>query len=475
MAQTEEEKLPLWRSLRVQLLLTNLVVLLVTVVLLNIYPPIVSQDLVLQEKYSSLRGQVSVIASPLASLNTLTAEGAEQVMTQLGSVNATRVLITDASALILYDTAGMSGKSALFPEVEDALNGNLSFYSSYHGGVFYSYVATPVYYRNTVIGCVYLYEEDAQQGALIGSIQSNLMTVSLVISIITILISVFFSTALMRRIDRLLKAIRTVRDGGYNHRIPVTGRDEVTRLAENFNELTDRLESTEQVRQQFVSDASHELKTPLASIRLLSDSILHTEMDMQTAREFVNDIGSEADRLTRITERLLTLTKVDSDVPVVCAPVSLVAVLEKIGTILYPLADARGIHIELNCSGANGIVYANADDTHQILFNLVENAVKYNVDYGQVWVTLREQADTVTVTVEDSGVGIPTDDAEKVFDRFYRVDKARSRAAGGTGLGLSIAQDLAHKHGGKIQVSAREGGGSCFTLTLPKWSEEGEV
>ena len=468
------QKILAWRSLRLKYALTNFVVLAVTLVLLNTYPLIVSQDLVFQAKETSLQSQAKVISSPLSGLKSLTAEGVEQVMIQLGNVGSTRTIITDASGWVLYDTDGELGKAALLREVSAALGGDSVFRSSYQSNTFFSWAATPVTYRNAVIGAVYLYEADGQQGALIDSIQNNFRNISLIIAILTIIISVAFSNALMRRMDSLLRAIRTVRDGGYSHRIALTGGDEITRLTENFNELAGRLETTEQVRQQFVSDASHELKTPLASIRLLSDSILHTNhMETGMVREFVSDIGNEAERLTRITEKLLTLTKVDSEVVMTTERIALPHILQKVADMLAPLAAKSGVTIHLEMNGVGSVV-ANDDDLHQIVFNLVENGVKYNVFGGHVWVILAEEDGQVTVTVADTGVGIPEEERSKVFDRFYRVDKARARAAGGTGLGLSIARDLARQHGGTIKVRQREGGGSVFQLTLPDGREVDE-
>lgn len=464
-----EQKIPFWRSLRLKYAATNFIVLAVTLVLLNTYPLFVSQDLVFKSKETSMLSQAKVISSPLSGLKNLTSEGIDQVMIQLGNVGGSQVVVTDPAGVILYDTAADGAGTAHSNEIDLALEGNNVFHSRYEQGVFHSQAATPVNYRNAIIGAVYVYEADAEQGLFIVSIQSNFRNISLIIAVLTIIISTVFSNALMRRMDSLLKAIRVVRDGGYSHRIPLTGGDEITRLTENFNELTGRLETTEKVRQQFVSDASHELKTPLASIRLLSDSILHTEqMDNATAREFVSDIGNEADRLTRITEKLLLLTKADSsDLEVKTVRVHLADVLDKVVSMLSPLAVESRVTLHLSAN-IPGDVLANGDDLHQVVYNLVENAVKYNVPDGQVWVTLTEEGELVTVTVEDTGVGIPEEDYPKIFDRFYRVDKARSRAAGGTGLGLSIAKDLAKQHGGFLQAAPRTSGGTCFTLRFPR-------
>ena len=240
-----------------------------------------------------------------------------------------------------------------------------------------------------------------------------------------------------------------------------------------FNQLTDRLQTTEEVRRRFVSDASHELKTPLASIRLLTDSILQTEeMDMPTVKDFVSDIGEEAGRLTRISEKLLTLTRMDSAAPLERVPVNVRDVLEKVRHMLTPLAEESRITVETELA-EDCVVLATEDDLYQIAFNLMENAVKYNVPGGRVMVSLRGMGDLVLLTVEDTGVGIPEADLPKIFDRFYRVDKARSRAAGGTGLGLSIVRDTARQHGGAVTVCRREPEGTRFEVAFPRYEPKG--
>ena len=347
------------------------------------------------------------------------------------------------------------------------------FRSDYADGVFHSRAAVPVTYRSMTQGAVYLYEYDAEQGAMLQGIQTNLRFISLVICLVTLVMGVVFAKALTRRIALLLGAIRTVREGEYSHRVSMGGGDELSRLADEFNELTGRLQTTEEVRRRFVSDASHELKTPLASIRLLTDSILQADhMDSETAREFLTDIGDEAERLTRITEKLLTLTRLDTAPAAAAVPVDVGAVVERVEHMLTPLARAVEVGLELRLQ-PGCLIAATEDELYQIAFNLMENAVKYNLPGGKVYVTLQGDARQVRLRVEDTGVGIPEEDLPKIFDRFYRVDKARSRAAGGTGLGLSIVWDTVRRYGGTVTARRREPEGTCFEVVFPRLAEKG--
>ncbi|MGM9606236.1 MAG: ATP-binding protein [Oscillospiraceae bacterium] len=473
----KKQRFSLLRSMQVKYALTYIAVIAAVLVLLNTYPVLASQNLIFKSKQTSLLNQAAVVASALAGLENLTSEGVEQVMNQLDDAGLTRIMVTDAAGMILYDTVEGGGtlyQYALIREVSDALSGNTVCYSEYVNGQFQSRAAWPVIYRNMCIGSVFLYEEDTEQAALLQGMQSNLRSVSMVVVVLVLLLSIVFSKALTGRVGALLRAIRIVREGNYSHRVQLKGGDELAQLADEFNRLTDRLQTTEEVRRRFVSDASHELKTPLASIRLLTDSILQSEhMDPETAREFVTDIGEEADRLTRISEKLLTLTRLDAAPEVERTPVDLGAVIRKAEHMLHPLAQAGEVSLE--CSLEEGcLVYATGDDLSQVAFNLMENAVKYNLPGGRVMVNLSREGDEIVLRVEDTGVGIPEEDLDKVFNRFYRVDKARSRAAGGTGLGLSIVRDMVRQHGGTVTAGRREPEGSCFTVRFPAWKEGGE-
>lgn len=441
--------------------------------LLNTYPTISSRDIVFANKRETMLGQISVMSSSLSGLESLSVEGVKQVMELVDVYEFDRVVVTDDNSRILYDSSG-EGRTlsiALFAEVLDALNGNVVFGSSYDGDVFISRAACPVISYGRVIGCVYLSQRDSQQAQLIGEIQAKLRNISIVGGLLAIVVIVLFTNALTKRIRELAGAVRRVREGSYGYRIDPGGRDEVTELAEEFNDMSRRLQDTEELRRRFVSDASHELRTPLASIRLLSDSIVQSNnMDEETMREFVTDIGSEAERLQRLTEKLMMLTKMDSDIEIPLSPVDVKKVAESTIHLLKPLAAAREVSIATSLSG-NCIISVNEDSLYQIIFNLAENAIKYNVQGGSVFIGLNSYDGMVKLWVEDSGIGIPEEDRDNIFSRFYRVDKARSREAGGSGLGLSIVHDAVISFGGEIYVEPSQMGGSCFTVLFPLWEE----
>lgn len=438
-------------------------------ILLNTYPVAASRDIVFSEKESSLLEQAAVISSSLSALDTLSGDGAAQVVDLLAISGLERIIVTDAASRVLYDTASPSseGRIVLFAEIVKALSGEQVFWSRFADGAFLSHAAIPIYRDGALLGAVYLCERDADQAEILLSFRDRLGTVSVVALAAALGLTIVFTRRLTGRITRLSQAVRTVREGDYAHRVTVEGTDELSELYADFNSMTETLQKTEEQRRRFVSDASHELKTPLAAIRLLADSITGTEnMDVDTVHEFVGDIATETERLQRTTEKLLDLARRDDGAHVKSVNVDVGDCAVDTLRRLAPLADENSV--TLDCHAEPGcIIFAPEDDVYQVIFNLAENAIKYNVPGGRVDVSVRKERGYVLLDVEDTGIGIPQEDLPNIFSRFYRVDKARSRERGGSGLGLSIVHDAVAAMGGKIDVAARDGGGTRFTVTFP--------
>lgn len=438
--------------------------------LLNTYPLLVSEDLVFRSKATTLQSNVSVMVYSLSGLDRLTEGNVAEAMAVVEETDLSRILVTGAGGKVLYDTRetdGAVGEYVFCAEIVQALLGNDAFTCSYQNNAFRSHASSPVLYQNEIIGAVYAYEYDTEQAALLEGFRNNLLRLSAVVGVAVLVLSGVLSAAMTKKISRLLTVIRQVREGAYSHRAEISGWDEIAQIAQEFNSLTDRLQTTEDARRRFVSDASHELKTPLAAIRLLTDSILQTDnIDPETAREFVSDIGAEAERLSRITEDLLRLTRLDNSVLEVVSAVDVLPILEQVMRMMSLVAQERGI--DLTYDAAEGCtVLATRDEIYQVIYNLVDNAVKYTAAGGAVQVSLRREGERVRLSVADNGAGIPEKDLPRIFERFYRVDKARSRGAGGTGLGLAIVRDTVEKRGGTVEAANRPQGGAVFTVWWP--------
>ena len=449
----------------------------VVLLFLNIYCSGTSQRLFYQSKETSMVEKCQLAAADIATLEVLNTSNVSKAVSGMESLRVTRLLVTDHAGTVLYDSYiadSALGSYVLLPEVVQAMEGTVGndvFSWEYHDGIMISRAATPIVSYGTIVGSVYMMEYDAEQGSVIKNLQQNIFTITLILEIVVVLFSIFFATGFSKRLRRVLASMRIIRGGDYSHRVVMGGNDELTSLGDEFNRLTERLQVSENKRAQFVSDASHELKTPLASIKLLTDSILQNDMDQDTVREFVSDIGNEADRLTRMTQKLLSLSRIESQQDGDCEITYMKPTIDKVVRMLTGLTEKNEIRIDLDCREDCPILILE-DDLYQIIFNLVENGIKYNLPGGKLGIRTFRDGDNAILQVSDTGVGIPEDALGHVFERFFRVDKARSRSTGGTGLGLAIVRNMVERNQGTIAVESVIHQGSTFTVTFPVFDPE---
>ena len=466
---SENDRKPLkgYLSTQFRYAMTYVVITFFVLLVLNVYCSKGSQKLFYQSKQASMIEKCQLASDEIGALEVINNSTVSAVIDQLDSLKVTRLLVTDPAGLVIYDSWDkIVGDYALLPEILWAVDGKDVFTWQYHDGAMNSRAATPILFYGNLIGCVYMTEFDNAQGMMIKSIQETVLQITFVLELIVLLFSLFYSTSFAGRMQKLTNSIRVIRNGDFSHKVTLRGKDELSLLANEINDLTERLQTSEQKRTRFVSDASHELKTPLASIKLLADSILQNDMDMETTREFVGDIGSEADRLNRMTLKLLALTKMDGQAQAESEIIFVAPTVRRVVRMLTPVANKAEITIETDLSEDCPVLILE-DDLYQVVFNLMENGIKYNMAGGRLYVTLKNEEDNCVLTIRDTGVGIPQDAIDHIFERFYRVDKARSRATGGSGLGLSIVRAIVLRNRGEISASSVPDQGTTFTVTFP--------
>ena len=462
-----------------QLLYAAIYVTITFIVLLflNIYCSKIGQELFYTNKEASMIEKCKMAAAQISDIEALNRSTVARAVSDFEDLSVSRLVITDPNGLAIYDSSinsSLDGLYIIFPEIVKALEGNDVFFWSFQNGIMRSTAATPVYSFGTLIGCVYMIEYDKVQGTLFATLQNNIFTITVILEIVVIFYSIIFSNIYSRRLNRFLASIRKVRKGDYTHKVSLGGHDELSDLGDEFNDLTHRLRISEEKRSRFVSDASHELKTPLASIKLLTDSILQNNMDMETVREFVSDIGNEADRLNRMSQKLLSLSRADSQQESVFEITYLIPTVDRAIRMLQYNANENGIQIVKDYQ-ADAPVKILEDDLYQVIFNLVENGIKYNKLGGRLEITLTAEGHTAILRISDTGVGIPEESIAHIFERFYRVDKARSRSTGGSGLGLSIVRSIVERNNGRIRVKSALNKGTEFTLEFPVYCQEDSV
>ena len=296
----------------------------------------------------------------------------------------------------------------------------------------------------------------------------NMSYIVFIALVILVLLSYSLSRKFADPFNSMVTSINRIAEGSFDEELNLKGFNEIEQLSDAFNTMMSRLRSLEDSRQEFVSNVSHELKTPLTSMKVLADSLnMQPDAPVEIYREFMQDITMEIDRETTIINDLLSLVKMDkthSDINI--GDVDVNAMLEALIKRVKPIAAKRNVTLQLEAAGQ---VSAQCDEIKMslALSNLVENAIKYNVAGGWVHVSLDSDDQFFFVTVSDSGIGIPQEYQEKIFERFYRVDKARSRESGGTGLGLAITKTIVQMHHGAIKVSSKEEEGTTFSVRIP--------
>ena len=239
--------------------MTYVVITSVVLLVLNVYCSIACQNLFYESKKTSMIEKCLLASDEISTLEVINTSSVSAVIGQIESLKANRLLVTDQSGCTLYDS-GLApvGSYALFPEILSALDGNDVCSWRYRSGTIDSRVATPIYYFGTIVGCVYMTDYDTAQGSLIQTLQRTIFVITLMLEIVVVIFSVAFSNTFSRRLNRIMASMRIIREGDYSHKVNMGGNDELTILGNEFNELTERLQTSEQKRSRFVSDASHE-------------------------------------------------------------------------------------------------------------------------------------------------------------------------------------------------------------------------
>ncbi|MBE7092322.1 MAG: HAMP domain-containing protein [Clostridiales bacterium] len=438
-----------------------------------------------QEQTDTLKNCASALLPYMEDMDPDVVNG---VLSDYAMAGKGRMLFIDQSGCVQADTfSTLNGTMPYSEEIASVLSGNQDTAVGYHKQTLSPTAITKDnaylnrshgtfwagYYTHAVI------MSGEQKGVLVLSapvqdIVENVTSVaiwlsvfSLVFTIIVSAITFYVSNNLTLSIRKFNRAIGKMSGGDFSTRVDENEIAEFGELAKAFNMMSEKLENLDNSRNQFVSDASHELKTPLASMKILSESLLsQPDAPKELYQEFMGDINNEVDRLSLVINDLLTLVKTDKGADtLILGSVDLSKLIRKITGTVAPLARSK--HITVSYEYVDTTLQGDELRLQQVFTNLIDNAIKYSPENTVVKVTLSQSQGNAVVTVEDQGIGMSNDDLNHIFERFYRVDKGRSRQAGGTGLGLSIVKQIVEQHGGNIDVKSVLSEGTTFTITLP--------
>ena len=419
-----------------------------------------------------ITSQAKLLASQIVANNYLQDTSSKNITTQLDQLSTIydgRVMLIDSSFTIVKDTYALDEqKTILAEEVMQAYNGETV--QKYDADNHYIEMTFPMHDESgkNVIGVMLVSVSTDSIAATLAILKQYALMIQFLVAVIVVIAGFAVSTALVRPFRRLTKSIKDVQDGYEADFISVNSYSETETMSAACDEMLRRLQTLDESRQEFVSNVSHELKTPLTSMKVLADSLMGQEdIPVELYREFMTDIGAEIDRENKIINDLLSLVKMDKSAGNInITSVQIDELLERIMKRLRPIAQKQNVELVMESFRP---VVAEVDEVKLTLAltNLIENAIKYNNPDGWVHVSLNADHQNFFVTVEDNGIGIPKEAQNRIFERFYRVDKSHSREIGGTGLGLAIARNAIIMHRGAIKVHSMEGEGTTFTVRIP--------
>ncbi len=476
--KTLSYKIPILRSLAAYIFVLMLIIGIVPSVIMRIGILQSYEERAVTLRISDVTTQYKIIANHLLNYNYLQDTSSDVInaeLEQMSNLYDGRVLIINSNFRIVKDTYAISeGRIMISEEVIKCFKGEST--SRYDQKSGYIEMTIPITGQRPADG-----EEATEvRGVILASASTDsivttmdilsrkALIMEIVMTIIIVGIVFFFSHILIRPFNRITQAIREVKDGYTDEPISVPDYIETEHIVEAFNQLLGRMKVINDSRQDFVANVSHELKTPMTSVKVLADSLnQQPDAPVELYREFMQDIAEEIERENKIINDLLSLVKLDKTEAVMeISEVDINTLLESTLKRLRPIARKRDVEVVLESIRP---VTAQVDEVKmsQIFMNLVENAIKYNKEHGWVKVLLDADHQFFTVEISDSGIGIGQEDYDHIFERFYRVDKSHSREIGGTGLGLAITRNAVLLHRGSIKVSSVEGEGTCFTVKIP--------
>ncbi|KTE92446.1 hypothetical protein AT727_19015 [Desulfitobacterium hafniense] len=335
-------------------------------------------------------------------------------------------------------------------------------------------VVTPVIHDNEFIGGVILYSPVRGVNDTSKNMSKIYVGAALLGILISVLIGIIFSRQITKPIKRVCEITRNIADGKFDERVEIQSKDELGVLALSINHMSKQLSELESMRRNFVANVSHELRSPLTSIQGYIDALLQGKgKDKQEEKNYLQIVQKETHRLSRLVNDLLEISRFDSQTALFnMDDFPLRSIIDRAMKSLRLQTAAKDLIITTNLPSDLTLCYGDEDRIEQVIYNLLDNAIRYSSDGGEILISAIPYDNDILVEITDFGQGIPSEDIPFIWDRFYRVDKARSRNEGGTGLGLAIVKEIIDRHGGQVMVESTPGEGSNFGFTLKQYGNE---
>lgn len=460
-----------WRFVAIFLLVTVIALGTVTIVIIRMIENNQIRDRINYE-FENLNS-VAVRVSPL--LYERNSQAIYDLLNKSSQENGGRYLVLDKNSIVIGDSfSKLNGRRISVPEINNVLNGSkdtdYGFYQIDSGENFHVIYLTIALNANAeTIGTMLLSTGIQDVFDQTGRLNFTIILISVITAAVVVFISLLTSNYITRPIVKLTSAAVSMSGGNLRERVNIKGKSEIAMLGNAFNEMGEQLQNIDTQRADFVSNVSHELRTPLSSIKILVESLIYQDdTPKETVKEFLTDVNFEIDRLNSIITDLLEITKLEDAALILKLEMTdLSELLKHTFNINEPLFSKHNVSMKIeededfNC-------LCDKLKIDRAISNLIYNAIRYTPEGGDIQISMNQDEDNIHIFIRDTGIGIEEDELPHIFERFYRVDKARSRDTGGTGLGLYITKKIILLHGGNIIVTSAQNAGSTFEVILKR-------
>ncbi len=401
-------------------------------------------------------------------------EASQELIESIGIYLRSEIWIVDSSGTVVEDNVHSARVGNTITDFDPTFTGTRPYvignYHNYFDGDVIS-VCAPITGNYATHGYVLIHLPISEINAIRDTVLNILYVSFCIIFGLSLIILLVFTLTVYFPLMKITEAASRYAEGDLKHRLSLHTRDEIGYLADTMNYMAEKLNKSEEYQKEFIANVSHDFRSPLTSIKGYLEAILDGTIPPEMQEKYLQRVISETERLNKLTQGLLTLNSLDQKSMLSRSNFDINQVIKETAASFEGTCDAKDIVLDLTFSDSEIMVYADLGEIQQVLYNLIDNAIKFSQPSSTIYIQTSIQYEKVFVSVKDTGIGIPKDSLKKIWERFYKTDLSRGRDKKGTGLGLSIVKEIIQNHGETIDVISTEGVGTEFIFTLPRSSE----
>lgn len=462
------------RSLYSKFILGYLIFGLLGFVTIATFSSRITRDHLIQERADALYDEANVLASSCGSMYQGKPQEETAVSAQIRALSTylrSEIWVVDRQGIIIMDSRGGQRTDTAIPDFDPTAMGNRSYTISDYYKMFQEdvlSVSAPITGNYNVYGYVLIHLPISQISQSQTSTLDILYITSAIIFGLSLIILLVFTQTVYLPLRKITVGANEYAAGNLDYRIRVKTHDEMGYLADTLNYMSDELNKMEEYQKNFIANVSHDFRSPLTSIKGYLEAILDGTIPPELYEKYISRVISETERLHKLTESMLTLNSLDAKGYLSRTNFDINRIIKDTAASFEGTCDAKNISFDLTFSDNMQMVYADMGKIQQVMYNLIDNAIKFSHNDSVIYIQASSRYEKVFVSVKDNGIGIPKDSVKKIWERFYKTDLSRGKDKRGTGLGLSIVKEIIQAHGENIDVISTEGVGTEFVFSLPR-------